>query len=228
MLAQQRAEFFDTQTGGREEGWAVLVFVCEAMRDAPRAEESDGDGSNTTGLQAAQGILDAAGLTCPTGRMRDGVYDEQGNRYVVPTWVVRDPEDVVEEEEDTEDEKGDEEAVMRMEKGKGRMLEEEEDDRIVTVRIRRSDPETNYTLRMGKAQSVGTLVECFRVEAQVRCRCLNPLEGGVPNRDQLPADAKIRTFFLGKQMSDSKSLSAQTQGRWKDGDVVIAFVQQQQ
>ncbi|KAF2234571.1 hypothetical protein EV356DRAFT_145990 [Viridothelium virens] len=222
VLAQQRAEFFDTQTGGREEVWAVVRFACEAMREAVNADsvglvggegEGDGEGGKAgggvggVGLADAQGILDAAGLTCPSGRMRDGVYDAQGNRYVIPNWVVRDPEDVVDDEEGEEGEEKEE--VVRVEKGKGRMVEEEQvGDKIVTVKIRRSDPETNYKVRLGKGQSVGTLIQHFREEAQ------------------LPADVNIRIFFLGKQMSETKSLAAQTEGRWRDGDVVIAFVSQ--
>ncbi|KAL9092335.1 MAG: hypothetical protein Q9165_004509 [Trypethelium subeluteriae] len=222
VLAQQRAEFFDTQTGGREEVWAVVRFACEAMREAMNstsdagsvgmegggAGEGMGGGGMGVGLADAQGILDAAGLTCPSGRVRDGVYDAQGNRYVIPNWVVRDPEDIV-DDEDGEEEKEKEE-VVRVEKGKGRMVEEEEEggNKIVTVKIRRSDPETNYKVRLGKGQSVGALIQRFREEAQ------------------LPADLNIRIFFLGKQMSEAKSLAAQTENRWRDGDVVIAFVSQ--
>ncbi|KAI9685991.1 MAG: hypothetical protein M1822_003974 [Bathelium mastoideum] len=226
VLAQQRAEFFDTQTGGRAEAWAVVRWVCEAMTEAGTVgsetgqrrdfEDEDGDGmegggqgGGNDGLAAAQGIMDAAGLTCPTGRLADGVYDAQGNRYVVPAWVVRDPEDVIKDEEEDGRAGKLEEEKVRVEKGKGRMVEEDEGEkRLVTVRIRRSDPETNYKIRTGKGQSVGMLIECFREEAE------------------LPTDAKIRIFFLGRQMSESKSLSTQTEGRWRDGDVVIAFVSQ--
>jgi hypothetical protein len=42
-------------------------------------------------LGGAQAILDAAGGTCPTGRLwgrGGGVFDERGERYVVPGWVI--------------------------------------------------------------------------------------------------------------------------------------------
>ena len=61
---------------------------------------------------------------------------------------------------------GEEQRAVRLEKGKGRMVEDD-GDRTVTVKIRRSEPETNYKFRIRKGQSVGTLIERFREEAQV-------------------------------------------------------------
>ena len=54
-------------------------------------------------LTTAQGVLDAAGCTCPTGEVAKGVYDERGRLYEVPDWVVGDPGDLVAEEEDEGD-----------------------------------------------------------------------------------------------------------------------------
>jgi hypothetical protein len=39
----------------------------------------------------AQGILDAVGVTLPTGRMEEGGYDEAGNLYRIPEAVLSDP-----------------------------------------------------------------------------------------------------------------------------------------
>ena len=47
----------------------------------------------------AQGVLDAAGCTCPTGEVWRGVFDERGEWYKVPEWVVVEPGGLVEEGE---------------------------------------------------------------------------------------------------------------------------------
>lgn len=62
---------------GRPEIWGALQNVCELVRG----------GDVATG----QGILDAAGITLPTGNLPDGCYDEVGNLYRLPELVVSDP-----------------------------------------------------------------------------------------------------------------------------------------
>lgn len=42
-------------------------------------------------IATAQGILDAMGVTLPTGSLVDGCYDEVGNLYRLPEVVVSDP-----------------------------------------------------------------------------------------------------------------------------------------
>ncbi len=42
-------------------------------------------------IETAQGILDAAGITLPTGNLVDGCYDEAGNLYRLSEVVVSDP-----------------------------------------------------------------------------------------------------------------------------------------
>ncbi|KAJ3361259.1 hypothetical protein HDU91_004012 [Kappamyces sp. JEL0680] len=39
-------------------------------------------------LATAQAILDAENITCATGRLVDGVYDAQGNHYVIPDYCI--------------------------------------------------------------------------------------------------------------------------------------------
>lgn len=48
-------------------------------------------------LADAQGILDALGVTLPTGRLEAGGYDQMGNLYKLPEAVVSDPIDVIED-----------------------------------------------------------------------------------------------------------------------------------
>ena len=51
-------------------------------------------------MATAQGILDAAGVTVPTGDLVQGAYDEMGGLYVLPGWVVGEPDGVVDVEEE--------------------------------------------------------------------------------------------------------------------------------
>jgi hypothetical protein len=63
-----------------------LKQVAECIRD--------GD------IGTAQGILDAVGVTLPTGRLEEGGYDEVGNLYRIPEAVLSDPTDSVVENGD--------------------------------------------------------------------------------------------------------------------------------
>ncbi len=54
-------------------------------------------------MATAQGILDAAAVTLPTGNLVDGCYDEVGNLYRLPEVVVSDPLNIIKRGEDGED-----------------------------------------------------------------------------------------------------------------------------
>lgn len=58
----------------------------------------DSGGTNRQGeLDTAQGILNAAEITLPTGDLVDGAYDSLGNLYQLPPYVVSAPENMVED-----------------------------------------------------------------------------------------------------------------------------------
>ena len=79
-LRRERYEFFETRVTGRREIWDGLRQVAECVRD--------------NDLVTAQGILDALGVTLPTGRLEEGGYDEAGNLYRLPAAVLSDPTNV--------------------------------------------------------------------------------------------------------------------------------------
>ncbi|KAJ2158644.1 hypothetical protein GGF46_003608, partial [Coemansia sp. RSA 552] len=76
QLERQREEFWDTAPAfeGRAEIWQALKLAC-----------------TTEDRGLAQAILDSAGVTVPTGRITDGVYDDHGARYVVPQYCLSEP-----------------------------------------------------------------------------------------------------------------------------------------
>jgi len=84
-LDRERTEFFDTRVDGRPEVWQAIKAVLEVLWSGGDPDDNDG------GLLTAQGILDAAGITLPSGVMVGGVYDSFGFRYVIPEYIVSDP-----------------------------------------------------------------------------------------------------------------------------------------
>ncbi|KAF2223120.1 hypothetical protein BDZ85DRAFT_237096 [Elsinoe ampelina] len=187
QLAKEREAFFDTRVTGDPEVWSALKIVCEMLRA--------GD------VASAQGMMDAVGLTCPTGRIKKrrkgGVFDEQGRGYDIPGWVVGDPEDLVEEEVRGEKEKDSEGEESEDEKGKGR--ERNEGERV-KVRARLSDKGVDVVVEVGVEQKVRVLV-----------RRLQEKSGG----------KRMRLLYLGKILREDQSLREQG---WQDGHVVNALV----
>lgn len=86
QLERERYEFFETRVTGRKEVWAALKQVVECLREGDMAD--------------AQGILDALGVTLPTGQIEVGAYDEAGNLYKIPEAVISDPANLVEDSND--------------------------------------------------------------------------------------------------------------------------------
>ncbi|KAL4775025.1 hypothetical protein BDW60DRAFT_181014 [Aspergillus nidulans var. acristatus] len=81
LLDRERTEFFETRVTGRPEVWDALSAALQFMRS--------GD------YETAQSIIDAAGVTVPTGDLCQGVYDEQGVLYRLPRCIVSDPVNIV-------------------------------------------------------------------------------------------------------------------------------------
>ena len=190
--------------------WKALRVVCDMIRKGDIAE--------------AQGILDALTITCPHGRVargrgrhreKGGLYDERGELYDIPAWVVADPEDVVEDEEkdatsgaaedDDEDDDGDggdtidpvEAARRRDEKGKGRA---EDPGDIVQLRLRLSDRGTDIIVSAGTKQKVAMIVRSIQ--------------------DQI-GTKRLRLMYLGRTLDERTTLA---ESAWKPGHIINAMV----
>ncbi|KAI9814450.1 MAG: hypothetical protein M1827_003306 [Pycnora praestabilis] len=193
-LERERQEFFETRVSGRQEIWRTLHMVVGLM---------------DTELETAQGVLDAAGVTVPTGDLVNGAYDEIGNFYQVPEQCVSDPMNVIistdpagaaGKGEDLEESDEDELERRREEKGKGVMHAAQ----MFTVKARLSDrggPDVQIT--MSKEQNIRVLSRKVQEEAG------------------LPGKGKVKIAYMGKILKDSEPLH--TQG-WKEGHVVNALV----
>lgn len=180
-LARERADFFDTRVTGRQEVWAALRTATELIRSGE--------------IETAQGILDASGITLPTGTLLDGCYDNLGSLYKVPQAIISDPVDLAEDskyvhERSTSNIDGD--TIMGESEAKTAALDGDDEKNIpseedseavakrreekgksverdaVKVRCRLSDRGgPDVVISLGKSQNVGTLVRRVAIEANV-------------------------------------------------------------
>ncbi|KAJ5937787.1 hypothetical protein N7454_004129 [Penicillium verhagenii] len=212
-LDRERREFFETRVTGRLEIWAALSSAISLMQA--------GD------LVTAQGIVDAAGVTVPTGDLCEGCYDEQGVLYRLPQCIVSDPENIVgagegngerlavispgsvrDDDSDgklaTDDASGDElisaQALERRRDEKGKTSERD----LIRVLARLSDRDgQDLMMLVGKSQSVGFLARKVHQEAG------------------LAKWQRVRIAYLGHMLKEHESLVNQG---WKTGHVINALV----
>ncbi|KAL2818974.1 hypothetical protein BDW59DRAFT_151706 [Aspergillus cavernicola] len=222
LLDQERTEFFETRVTGRPEVWAALSTALILMR--------------TGDLGTAQSIIDAAGVTVPTGDLCQGCYDEQGVLYRLPRCIVSDPENIVLESskrDDEQDEGTDEDDVdvdegFEMEDRKFALDEASGDELIAgededVERERRRDEK-------GKASER----DIIRVKARLSDRDGQDLVVAIKKTQNvgflarkvqqdvgIPRTQRVRIAYLGKILKEHTPLVDQG---WKPGHVVNALV----
>ncbi|KAJ5097419.1 hypothetical protein N7456_008140 [Penicillium angulare] len=209
-LDRERTEFFDTRVTGRPEIWAALSTAISLLQEGETA--------------TAQSIIDAAGVTVPTGDLCEGCYDEHGVLYRLPQCIVSDPSNMVEEsrarskqavdsgQEDglsdgklaVDDASGDEliqstADVERRRDEKGKTRERD----LIRVVARLSDGGPDLVLLVGKSQSVGFLARKVQEKADV------------------PMHQQVRIAYLGHMLKENESLVDQG---WQAGHVINALV----
>lgn len=140
-------------------------------------------------IEEAQTIMEAAGCTCPSGEVwgrRGGIWDERGERYVVPAWCVGVPKGCVMEgdelqegtdasgvEESSEDEEVKsfgKRAVGEVGKGKGRLVEMEKEEELesdLKVRVRMSNTARDFVVRARADAKVHGLLKRVREVGEV-------------------------------------------------------------
>ena len=170
-------------------------------------------------LKGAKAVMDAAGCTCPTGRLGEGVWDEQGRLYKLPRWVLSDPVNVVEgpgvddEDEDMPEDDDAEDDEEEAKEGVSEYYSETGIDKgkekvptgpnAVTLKIRLSDRATDVHVIVDKHQPVKGVVKRVQAEASIS-----------PN-------VKTKLAYMGQILKDNETLEAQG---WKRGHVVNALV----
>ncbi|KAJ4385417.1 hypothetical protein N0V93_009845 [Gnomoniopsis smithogilvyi] len=214
-LDAERAAFFDTRVTGHVEVWQTVRAALEVLWTSQRdtEEEDDGEEGGDVALATAQTILTAAGVTLPTGNLADGVYDDLGNYYQLPAYVVADPVDFIAEEqegmkeetkdvvvaEDGRDDEEEEARRRREEKGKNVVDRRAQ----ISVVIRLSDGAKDLKLHVGKEEAVRSIVRTVREETGH------------------PLTTRIRLVYFGKILRENNSLLEQG---WTKGNVLSAFI----
>lgn len=110
-------------------------------------------------MATAQSLLDASGCTCPTGQLWSRVYDDRGNEYKVPEWLVLEPSGIVED--------GDVSIVEDKIDGAA-VLDTSEPDGKCVVRVRLSDASKDLRVSVRKRETIASIREKIKVQAKVR------------------------------------------------------------
>lgn len=215
QLERERIAFFETRVSGDPQIWIALRHVCDLLR-----------AGDTSG---AQTVLDSVGCTCPTGRIKSdrirgtetrgkkgGIFDERGNSYEIPGWLVADPGDIVAEPEREIEEidgvgtqhRDEEKSLDGQSHDEGHVYTGDKDNdtkkgagEMVTVRARLSDRGSDLSVETGLHSKVKALVKKVQQEA-----CMT---------------GRVKLIYLGKELSEEKSLAQQG---WQTGHVVSVFV----
>lgn len=146
---------------GRPEIWQTLRASLEVLWSGGDPGENDG------GLATARMILDAAGITIPSGDLVGGVYDPFGNHYSLPEPIVADPVNMAvaspgnDDDEDKSDEGSevaDEEEIIRRREEKGKGVVKEAD--LMEIRAKLSDRDTlPLKVTISKQDSVRLVIQ---------------------------------------------------------------------
>jgi hypothetical protein len=228
QLDQERKEFFDTRVTGRAEVWAALAAAISFM--------------HVNDLATAQSIIDAAGVTVPTGDLCQGCYDEQGALYRLPRCIVSDPENMVQEDsasrcDDGYDDFDTDDSKLSLDEASGDELiagdsEDRRDEKgkiserdLIRVTARLSDRGSDVVVLVGKNQTVGLIARRVQQEAGV---CLVFTVQSSPSKqnpnvvfEQISANQRVRIVYLGRMLRENTPLVNQG---WKAGNIINALV----
>lgn len=157
----------------------------------------------------AQGILDAAGITLPTGKLEDGAYDERGVLYRLPENIVSDPKNVMGDDLETNGTVSKQlEAGETVVPGSGAGVRDKGkdvvEDNAMKIRCRLSDrggPDTIVLL--APTQPVSVLLRRLRTEATIA------------------SSSRVRIAYFGRILDESQTLEEQG---WQQGHVVQGLV----
>ena len=124
-------------------------------------------------IGTAQSILDASGVTVPTGDLINGAYDEMGNLYQIPDPVISDPENLAPEDatvakdEIVETEEIEDDELERRKENKGKTVMKGGESFKVKARL--SDRGgLDVVIMLSKEDTVRTLVRKIKSDTGVK------------------------------------------------------------
>ncbi|KAJ4353213.1 uncharacterized protein N0V89_004940 [Didymosphaeria variabile] len=184
-LEKERNDWWDTRTTGSSEIWAALRSMVQSLQA--------GD------IREAQVLLDATECTCPNGMLWRGIFDNRGEWYKVPEWIVIEPDGLV-EEEDLKDEAGSVGADDDKE------VEAEDLGEEVKVKCRLSSTGKDYKVDIRRGERVGSLVTKLKAKAG-----LSPF-------------VTIRIVYGGKIIDENQPLESHPSWNYDAKHVLVAMV----
>lgn len=213
-LERERNDWWDTRTTGSAEIWAALRSMVHSLQ-----------GGNVT---EAQVLLDATECTCPNGMLWRGVFDNRGEWYKVPEWVVIEPEGLVEE-----DELKDEAGSVGEDDDKEVETEELGDD--VKVKFRLSNTGKDHIVDLRRGERVASLVTKLKAQAGVSprfhsavlIRVLTPAIMSDRLRltlKQLHSHVHIRFVYGGRPFEENQPLDANPHWNYDAKHIINAMV----
>ena len=178
-------------------------------------------------ISTAQSILDAAAITVPTGDLKNGAYDEAGNLYQIPEYIISDPQNIVLDQQETigkgetsNEVTDDDDEIERKREEKGKEVLKSGD--IVKVKARLSDRGgADIIIPLGKEQPVRILVRRIQEEASVRSHFTRCCVNICSSCSQMNGKGKVKIAYMGKILKEGDTLQAQG---WREGHVVNALV----
>lgn len=144
-LEKERRDWWDTRITSNIQVWRCLQAATEALQE--------GD------IATAQSLLDAQECTCPTGQLWSRVYDDRGNEYRIPEWVIIEPAGIVDQEpmpvidDKTEDDTA---------------IDDTEPDREFVLRVRVSATSADLKVSVRRRETIVSIREKLKTQAQVR------------------------------------------------------------
>ncbi|KAJ4986650.1 ubiquitin domain-containing protein [Stagonosporopsis vannaccii] len=139
-LEKERRDWWDTRVTGDIQVWRCLQAATEALQE--------GD------VATAQTLLDAQECTCPTGQLWSRIYDDRGNEYRVPEWLVIEPTGIVEE--------GDSPVAKDT-----TAIDDSEPDREFVVRVRVSETAADLRVSVRRRETIASIREKLRMQTQM-------------------------------------------------------------
>ncbi|KAF1968351.1 hypothetical protein BU23DRAFT_264778 [Bimuria novae-zelandiae CBS 107.79] len=184
-LEKERNDWWDTRTTGSPQIWAALRSMVQSLQNGNVGE--------------AQVLLDATECTCPNGMLWRGIFDNRGEWYKVPDWIVIEPEGLV-DEEDPKDEVG----SVGEDEDKEVELEDLGDE--VKVKCRLSTTGKDYVVNIRRGERVASLVTKLKEKAG------------------LPADVAVRLAYGGRFLEKDQPLEHNQNWNYEVKHILVAMV----
>jgi len=186
----------------------ALELLWEESRGSPDLDPSE----PTDALATAQTILEATGITIPSGDLADRAYDAFGNEYRIPQHIVSDPINVAPEEVKMS-ENSEADGVGDSEENEEDKIQRREEKGKAVIR----DPSmiVKVVARLSERGGRDIVVE------HTKGQTVRAMTKAIFEASGLPSSKHITLAFSGRRLNDPEKFPVDG---WQEGYVVNAFV----